>query len=107
MRGLLGKWRAMNHNPKAFTHCTECQFEYKLAFFRKEGGKALIRKIRLRIARDTLFMFLMIQTIIAVLGFIIRVCDSNEVLHPFSWYFSQNEIAGIISLTFVLGISFR
>ena len=55
-RSCLNRWRSMNHNPIAFTHCTECQFEYKLERVARTQSE-MQRRFQLRVARDSTVVF--------------------------------------------------
>lgn len=77
-RKCLNRWRSANHNPRAFTHCSECHFEYEITFVHNPDEKTILRKVRLRVARDIFLVFLLNQTLVFVLGLIVRLFDPNE-----------------------------
>ena len=67
----------MNHNPIAFTHCTECQFEYKLERVARTQSE-MQRRFQLRVARDSTVVFIVIQSVIFLAAFLVRLCDPQE-----------------------------
>ena len=76
-RSCLNRWRSMNHNPIAFTHCTECQFEYKLERVARTQSE-MQRRFQLRVARDSTVVFIVIQSVIFLAAFLVRLCDPQE-----------------------------
>lgn len=78
-RECLNRWRSMNHNPRAFTHCSECQFEFHLEQVTRTQPE-MQRRFQLRVARDSGLVFLAIQSVIFLTALFLRICDPNEVL---------------------------
>jgi hypothetical protein len=67
-RKCLDSWRATKHTDRAFTHCRECQFEYRVRVIdpNTEGGAFCNARCKFRalVARDSLFAFLLLQSMI-------------------------------------------
>ena len=76
-RACLNRWRSMNHNPRAFTHCSECQFEYRLELTARTQPE-MQRRIQLRVARDSSLVFAMVQSVICTAAVLVRCGDPNE-----------------------------
>jgi len=92
-KSCLNRWRATNGNPRAFTHCPTCGFEYHIEEIVSERpvegnvcgcvrAKTCSRKnrFRLMVSRDFLVGFLLLQTWLISLAVIIRLCDPHEHL---------------------------
>ena len=77
-RSCLNQWRASNTRPTAFTHCTECQFEYHLevqALHDDSDAARRRRKFRLLIARDFAMVFFAVQVCIVLLSCVVYAVD--------------------------------
>jgi len=80
-RECLNQWRyhGQTHNPKAMTHCTTCDFEYRLyCTFNMAEDKRRKGKRRCRFARDFLLVFMSVQLFISIVACIIREFDSDQ-----------------------------
>jgi uncharacterized membrane protein YidH (DUF202 family) len=79
-RSCIDEFRATNPHGRAFTHCPQCQFEYKVVVQDEEveTNKRLWR-FRKFVARDTLLVFICIQAIIIGLGLLVRWHDLHAV----------------------------
>lgn len=89
----LDRWRATGQNPRGFTHCPTCAFEYHLEAIVTEAeiegnvcgccparwcsGKT---RFRMLVTRDFFFGFLVINFFLFVLAAIVRLIDNDEVL---------------------------
>jgi uncharacterized membrane protein YgcG len=78
-RECLNRWRSMNHNPAAFTQCTECHFEYRLEQVARTQPE-MQRRIQMRVARDTSLVFVAMQSVIFLAALAVRLCDPSEAL---------------------------
>jgi hypothetical protein len=83
-RNCLNRWRAIKQNPRSFTHCPNCAFEYRLKLERIEekGSKFLGRKskFRLLLVRDTAIAFAATQVFVLLAMGLVMMCDPNRVL---------------------------
>lgn len=83
-RTCLNQWRATNQNPRAFTNCTECRFEYQLKRVIKQGPSSKCT-FRYLIVRDSFGVFCVVQLIIILLGFIVGSIDKNQAFVRLLW----------------------
>jgi len=91
-RSCLDTWRS-THAGRAFTHCGLCGFEYVIEMA-DDSRDEECRRIRWKmyVARDTLAVFLLIQAVIIILGFIVKAMDVNGVAREaFPHFLSDHE----------------
>jgi len=92
-KACLDRWRATNQNPRAFTNCPTCGFEYHIEEIVQERpvegtvcGCVPARKcsrksrFRLMVSRDFLVGFFLVQAWLIPLAVIIRLIDQHEKL---------------------------
>lgn len=116
---------AVIDNPRGFTHCHTCDFEYRIgkveifesAYQRRESVKA-------QLLRKSLLVALVVQVIIIGLGAIIRMADPNyelvQIFAGFGWddprrahsmdpadhHFKATYYAcGVLALFFLIGLT--
>jgi hypothetical protein len=115
-RKCLNRWRAMKTNPRAFTHCPNCAFEYRLRLQRTEeadgGCMTRKRKFRLLVARDTLKAFALTQVVVLLAAGLVYLCDQDHVIRTeFDNYFNSPADksvyygAGLLLVFFLMGMS--
>lgn len=77
-RFCLDEWRAQERVPLAFTHCSVCRFsyEYEAEPSSEELSKRKI-KFGLLVTRDIFLFFILLQSTIAGLGFMIHWMDRS------------------------------
>ena len=88
-RACLNEWRAQERVPRAFTHCPTCRFEYLTALHEsEEASRSRSVRFRMFVVRDTLLVFAVVQSILALVGLLIHLCDRSgavKSLYPRSW----------------------
>nr|GEY95231.1 zinc finger, RING-CH-type [Tanacetum cinerariifolium] len=78
-RSCLDHWRSIKKGFD-FSHCTTCKAQFHLRVVELEENVWRKIKIRLFIARDVIFAFLALQTVIGILGGISYLADKHEYL---------------------------
>ena len=83
-RGCLDQWRAMKQNPRSFTHCSECAFEYRVELKRVDDDNRCCSrrsKFRAYVARDVLGLFFVTQLLILIFAGLTYSMDSGKTLN--------------------------
>ena len=76
-RECINQWRSVNVNPKAFSHCTVCNYEYKTLSI-ANGNIICLEKIN-KFLMKNFFTFLFINQVgIFILAFFILIIDVND-----------------------------
>ena len=77
-RRCLDQFRAVTSDTAAFTHCSQCGFEYWMQIRpdRKRGMRKL--KFRALVVSHTMLIFLIVQSVICALGYAVHVLDSRN-----------------------------
>lgn len=81
-RKCLDDWRASNVNPKAFTHCTQCNFEYQYDLIDEDPRRERIRWIKysLYLTRDVFTFAIINEALILLITMITLLSDHNKTL---------------------------
>ena len=120
-RGCLDRWRAIKQNPRAFTHCSECGFEYQLKLERiEEKQNCCINrksKFRLMVARDVVTVFLLVQLAVLACALVVYSCDPSRRLNKLynektgDWGWQEHSgfcrvyyVAGALLLLLIIGL---
>ena len=106
----------MKVNPRAFTHCPNCGFEYRLKLERTEEAdekRCLGRKSKFRmlLARDAMVAFALIQVVVLLTAGVVLLCDPshrlaqkyNDVTDS-SGFKRVYYIAGLLLVLFIVGV---
>jgi hypothetical protein len=100
-RSCLNRWRAIKQNPRAFTHCGTCGFEYRLNLQRTEEDKdkgflGRKSKFRLLMARDVFVGFACIQMVVIAAALLFYFADSARELPKQygSWIYRDDCVEG-------------
>lgn len=82
-RPCLDSWRASDSNPKAFTHCTQCNFEYVLEPINENPVLERRRNLlySLYLIRDAGLFIIVNQFIILAILIVIMMIDKNDWLY--------------------------
>lgn len=72
-RACLDEWRAQQGVPLAFTHCSVCRFEYEVTDAQPEPSRLM--RFRIVVARDTLLLFVVVQTVVALFAIFLHALD--------------------------------
>jgi len=86
-RSCLDDWRAYSTNPRSFTHCDVCQYEYQFRI-RDDVKQGRMIKFALRVCRDFFGAMLVMQAIIWLFTLICWACDGSNTLRglfPKTW----------------------
>jgi len=75
-RSCLDHWRSVKEGF-AFSHCTTCKAQFHLRAEVPEDYSLRKLKFRIFVARDVLLVFLAVQTMIALMGGIAYLMDTN------------------------------
>ena len=79
-RKCLDEWRSQERVPLAFSHCPTCKFQYRTEVSNEEHIVVRRVKLVLFVARDTVGVFIVVQSVIAVLSLLLHACDPNEAI---------------------------
>ncbi|CAO2830698.1 unnamed protein product [Amaranthus hypochondriacus] len=108
-RECLDQWRAVREGF-AFAHCTTCKAPYYLRVHALADRKWRTLKFRFFVTRDILFIFLVVQLIIASLAYLVYMVDGYQgfwIQH--SWGFDNHisfyYICGALLFFALLGLS--
>uniref|UniRef100_A0A7S1QNB2 RING-CH-type domain-containing protein n=1 Tax=Alexandrium catenella TaxID=2925 RepID=A0A7S1QNB2_ALECA len=86
-RSCLNSWRVNGSNPRALTNCCECGFQYRLRLRRDEAlvseAEAQRRRLRIRLASQTLLWFVGLQLLILGLSCATWAFDRKAALVGF------------------------
>ncbi|XP_006368031.2 E3 ubiquitin-protein ligase MARCH1-like isoform X1 [Solanum tuberosum] len=88
-RECLDHWRAVKEGF-AFSHCTTCKAPYYLRVHVPTDRKWRTLKFRFFVTRDILFIFLAVQLVIALLGYLVYLIDTHHKSWlRFTWGFDS------------------
>lgn len=76
-RECLNQWRSVNVNPKAFTHCTVCNYEYKTITI-DSGNIKFLEKINKFLVKNFFTFLFLNQVIIFFFSFFMLILDVNN-----------------------------
>jgi len=83
----LDEWRAQEQVALAFSHCPQCRFQYRTEIDDSaERTKAI--KLTLFLARDSILLFVAVQTAAVLLAMLLKACDPGGFvpsLYPQGW----------------------
>jgi len=84
-RSCLNHWRVSGTNPRALTHCCECNFQYELELHRKYSEHAEERRNQFlrAILKQSVYVYFGVQLCIVLLGMLVKLCDPDDVLVKF------------------------
>ncbi|KAK8940333.1 hypothetical protein KSP40_PGU006789 [Platanthera guangdongensis] len=113
-RSCLDHWRAVKEGF-AFSHCTTCKAQFHLLIELMEDNSWRKMKFRSFVARDVLLVFLLVQTVIAILGGFAYFLDRNgnfrnsftdgwdRILskHPIPFYYCLGVLLFLVLLGFL------
>lgn len=111
-RSCLDHWRSVKEGF-AFSHCTTCKAQFHLRVAELEDGNWRKTKFRLFVARDVFLGFLVVQTVIALIGGFTYLLDKDGTFrnsfndswdrilskHPIPFYYC----IGVLVFFFLLG----
>jgi len=111
-RHCLDHWRASKRDPRAFTNCGICGFEYiiELAPQDEHAERQRLLRFRMLVARDTMAVFLGVQVVIIVLGLFVKALDTEGTIRGlFPTIVSDHEktsyyICGVVLFFALLGL---
>ncbi|KAL3371079.1 hypothetical protein AABB24_007889 [Solanum stoloniferum] len=108
-RECLDHWRAVKEGF-AFSHCTTCKAPYYLRVHVPTDRKWRTLKFRFFVTRDILFIFLAVQLVIALLGYLVYLIDTHHKSWlRFTWGFDSElsfyYLCGALLFFALLGLS--
>lgn len=97
-RTCLNQWRSLSPNPKAATHCSECQFEYRTQAS-TFVEKPICEKLGRCMVNNTFPFFMLNNLIIIAFSYILLGVDKNKRMRD---RLSNNDTIGYYSWSLII-----
>ncbi|KAL9229717.1 hypothetical protein vseg_005153 [Gypsophila vaccaria] len=91
-RECLDQWRSVKEGF-AFSHCTTCKAPYYLRVHAPANRKWRTLKFRFFVTRDILFIFLAVQLVITLLGYLVYMVDAYQEFWLQHYWGFKNHIS--------------
>lgn len=105
-RKCLDNWRATRHNKQCFTHCTTCNYQYRIC--KKEPRVSKRWKLFLLLTRDILTLLIIAELLIVIMSAVSFGLDRAaglNILHIFPPAGAQ-QAAAEVGIYYLAGIVF-
>lgn len=84
-RACLNKWRVDSANPRNFTHCRHCNFQFRMVLNRDPSAEQDVTAVRkrrflLKTVKNVLVIGALVQICLILTALLLRVLDPNEEL---------------------------